>query len=104
MPVNIPFQICPKPTKIAQNVIASMKKVYDGNENKKKFNLVNEKLSAYAIKVLEAVALIKSGYVAAYGSIAKTLGGSSRSVGRLMRLNPYPLIIPCHRVICSDFS
>jgi methylated-DNA-[protein]-cysteine S-methyltransferase len=104
LPVNIPFQICSKPTKIAKNVIASMKNICDGNDDKKKFNLVNEKISAYALKVLEAVAHIKLGYVASYGNIAKTSGGIPRSVGQVMASNPFPLIIPCHRVICSDFS
>lgn len=75
LPVNIAFQICLKPTKIAKNVIASMKNIYNGNDDEKKFNLVNEKISAYALKVLEAVAHIKPGYVASYGNIAKTSGG-----------------------------
>ncbi len=53
---------------------------------------------------MKTVDHIKSGFVASYGKIARASGGSPRSVGQVMRLNPYPLIIPCHRVIRSDFS
>jgi hypothetical protein len=57
LPANMPFQSCPKPTKIAENIITSMKHVYDGNDDGRKFNLVNEKVSTYALKVLEVVTL-----------------------------------------------
>lgn len=30
--------------------------------------------------------------------------GSSRAVGQALKRNPYPLIVPCHRVIRADGS
>jgi O-6-methylguanine DNA methyltransferase len=48
--------------------------------------------------------LIPVGYVASYGSIAKAAGGSPRAVGNVMAANPFVPIVPCHRVVSSDFT
>jgi len=42
--------------------------------------------------------------VASYGSVARAAGGGPRAVGRVMASNPFPLVVPCHRVVCSDFT
>ncbi|MBS7636978.1 MGMT family protein [Candidatus Bathyarchaeota archaeon] len=55
-------------------------------------------------EVLRATAQIPVGYVTFYGALAKAVGGSPRAVGRVMASNPFPLLIPCHRVVASDFS
>lgn len=81
-----------------------MKNIFDGDNNCEKFNIVNEQLSSYAWKILEVVSLVKGGYVASYGGIARASGGTPRIVGRIIGLNPYPLIIPCHRIICSNLT
>ncbi len=46
--------------------------------------------------------LIPSGLVTTYKSIAGILGVHPRIIGRAMRDNKNPLIIPCHRVIRSN--
>ncbi len=48
--------------------------------------------------------LVSVGYITSYGAIAKVVGGSPRSVGRVEALNPVPLLIPCHKVVCSDLT
>jgi methylated-DNA-[protein]-cysteine S-methyltransferase len=52
-------------------------------------------------KVYEAVRRIPRGKVASYGNIADRVGapGAGRAVGRAMATNPFPLLIPCHRVV-----
>ena len=54
--------------------------------------------------VLKAVFEIPYGQTRSYGEIAAAVGrpGASRFVGSTMAGNPFPLIIPCHRVIKSD--
>ncbi|RLG24568.1 cysteine methyltransferase, partial [Methanosarcinales archaeon] len=27
-----------------------------------------------------------------------------RAIGKILSINPFPIIIPCHRVICTDGS
>ncbi len=57
-------------------------------------------------KVYEAVKLIPSGMVTTYGEIAKFLScpNYSRQVGWALHKNPYPIIVPCHRVVFADGS
>ena len=46
------------------------------------------------------------GQVRSYAWIARRIGHSKaqRAVGQALKKNPFPLIIPCHRVIKSDGS
>lgn len=104
IPFNVPFQHLEKPTEFAEKVISSMADIYNGRGCGEKFFLAMDALSDYAQKVLETVSLIPIGYVASYGSVAKAVGGSPRAVGQIMALNPFPPIVPCHRVVASDFS
>lgn len=104
IPFNLPFQVFPEPSAFADDVLASVKNVYDGNGISQSFSLATEHLSAYTQRVLEAASLIPVGYVASYGSIAKAAGGSPRAVGRVMAENPFAPIVPCHRVVSSDFT
>ncbi|MGB9959139.1 MAG: methylated-DNA--[protein]-cysteine S-methyltransferase [Candidatus Bathyarchaeales archaeon] len=104
IPFNVPFQHLDKPTDFAEKVIDTLESIYEGKDISKKFSLAMGHLSSYAQKVIETVALIPVGYVASYGSVAKAAGGSPRSVGRIMALNPFPLIVPCHRVVASNLS
>ena len=41
--------------------------------------------------------------ITTYGELAKAVGlkNGQRVVGRVMNKNPYPVIIPCHRVVMS---
>lgn len=45
---------------------------------------------------------VPRGKVISYGGLAKQSGSSPRGVGSVMRSNPVPWAIPCHRVIHSD--
>ena len=51
--------------------------------------------------VLRATARIPRGQVRTYGQIAAQLGkpGAARAVGNALAANPFPLAIPCHRVV-----
>lgn len=39
-----------------------------------------------------------------YGELAKAVGlkNGQRTIGRIMNKNPFPVIVPCHRVILSS--
>jgi methylated-DNA-[protein]-cysteine S-methyltransferase len=47
---------------------------------------------------------VPPGQTITYGQIAARLGepGAARAVGRAMGANPFPIIVPCHRVLGSD--
>ncbi|MDE0091123.1 MAG: MGMT family protein [Thaumarchaeota archaeon] len=49
------------------------------------------------------LARVPKGKVTTYGELARAAGlrNGQRAVGRIMNRNPYPSIIPCHRVVMS---
>jgi len=61
-------------------------------------------MTSFAKKVYRAVLSIPLGEVRSYKWVAKKAGspGAFRAVGQILKRNPYPIIIPCHRVIKSD--
>jgi methylated-DNA-[protein]-cysteine S-methyltransferase len=65
-----------------------------------------EVCSSFQKKVLCATYQIPRGHVSTYQKIAKEVGSkdSVRAVGNALARNPFPIIIPCHRVISSDGS
>ena len=57
-------------------------------------------------KVWKSLTKIKYGRTSSYKEIAVSINNPSavRAVGSACRLNPIPLIIPCHRVLRTDGS
>lgn len=57
-------------------------------------------------QVFKRCARIGYGRTKTYGDLARELGQprATRAVGRALRGNPVPLVIPCHRVVASDGS
>jgi methylated-DNA-[protein]-cysteine S-methyltransferase len=54
-------------------------------------------------KVYAVARTIPAGATLSYGDIATRLGdrGAAREVGEAMGQNPFPIIVPCHRVLAS---
>ena len=55
-------------------------------------------------KGLETIQNVPIGSVASYGEIASRMGcvKGARAVGNVCNKNPYPFVIPCHRIIHSS--
>jgi O-6-methylguanine DNA methyltransferase len=81
-----------------------LKELDSGNEESKNFSLATEYIPEFVAKVLKAAATIPIGYVTSYGNVAKTADTEPRTVGRIMATNPLYPIVPCHRVVGTDFS
>lgn len=62
------------------------------------------KLTEFEWNVLQTTMTIPLGETRSYKWVAEKIGRPKavRAVGQALRNNPYPLIIPCHRVIKSD--
>jgi methylated-DNA-[protein]-cysteine S-methyltransferase len=54
-------------------------------------------------RVYEIARTIPAGATLSYGEIATRLGGRdlARDVGQVLGRNPFPLIVPCHRVLAA---
>ncbi len=60
-------------------------------------------LTPFERKVYEVLTKkVTRGEVVSYGALARTLGTSPRAVGGAMKRNPYPILVPCHRVVAGD--
>ncbi len=104
IPFNLPFQVFHEPTTSAKNTLATLKSIYDGKTVNTNLSLATAHLPAYTKKVLKTTSSIPLGYVTSYGAIAKAVGGGPRAVGNIMASNPFAPIVPCHRVVKSDFT
>ena len=104
LPFNIPFQVFNEPTSFAKKAINSIKNIYYGKDADIDFSLAFVSLPTYTQKVLKATMKIPVGYVTSYSQIAQAAGGGPRAVGNVMAKNPYAPIVPCHRVVKSDFT
>jgi len=60
-------------------------------------------LTPFQQAVLLECARIPRGEVASYAEVARRIGKplAFRAVGNTMRINPIPIVIPCHRVVGS---
>ena len=61
-------------------------------------------MTSFAKKVYRAVLSIPLGQTRTYKWVAQKAGKpkASRAVGTILNKNPFPIIIPCHRVIKSN--
>ncbi len=56
----------------------------------------------YQRRVWQALHAIPYGRTQTYTEIAARAGGVARAVGQANRVNPIPILIPCHRVVAAD--
>ena len=59
-------------------------------------------VTVFQRRVLHAVLAIQPGRTATYGDLARALGakpGAARAIGGAVGANPWPLLIPCHRIL-----
>jgi methylated-DNA-[protein]-cysteine S-methyltransferase len=62
-------------------------------------------ISEFARKVYDAALRIPHGETRTYAWVAKKIGSplAARAVGQALKKNPFPILVPCHRVV-SDKS
>jgi methylated-DNA-[protein]-cysteine S-methyltransferase len=61
-------------------------------------------LDDFSRRVYAATREIGPGSTATYGEIARVVGSpdAARAVGGALASNPFPIIVPCHRVLAAD--
>lgn len=65
--------------------------------------LVERPMGVFHRRVLEACRAIEYGRTISYGALAALAGrpAAARAVGTAMASNPWPIVVPCHRVVRS---
>lgn len=61
-------------------------------------------VDSFRRRVYAATRAVGCGRTASYGEIAASIGesGMAREVGAALGRNPFPVIVPCHRVLAAD--
>jgi methylated-DNA-[protein]-cysteine S-methyltransferase len=61
-------------------------------------------VAALPRRVYEAARAVPPGATTTYGEIAARVGmpGGARAVGRALGQNPFPIVVPCHRVVAAN--
>jgi methylated-DNA-[protein]-cysteine S-methyltransferase len=56
---------------------------------------------SFNLRVYEIARAITPGETSTYGEVAKAMGepGAARAVGKALGENPWPIVVPCHRVL-----
>jgi len=60
--------------------------------------------TSFAKKVYSKVAQVPYGQTRSYGWVAHEIGANNgaRAVGGILRNNPFPIVVPCHRIISAS--
>jgi methylated-DNA-[protein]-cysteine S-methyltransferase len=58
--------------------------------------------TAFQRRVWAGISGIESGKTLTYGDLAQAIGSGPRAVGNACGANPYPLVVPCHRVVAAN--
>lgn len=70
---------------------------------KAKFNLpLRPSGTEFQRRVWTSIAAIPHGRTLTYGDIAGKLKNAPRAVGQACGRNPFPVVVPCHRVVASN--
>jgi methylated-DNA-[protein]-cysteine S-methyltransferase len=69
----------------------------------KRFDLPMDWGAGLNASVRRAMADIPYGETRTYGQIAKLVGAAPQAVGQACGANPLPILIPCHRVMGTDW-
>lgn len=64
-------------------------------------NLDTSSVTDFELKVYDATSDVEPGKTQCYGRVAGRLGkpGAAQAVGGALKRNPFPLVVPCHRIV-----
>jgi methylated-DNA-[protein]-cysteine S-methyltransferase len=104
LPTGVEHRIAQQPVPHATETLAMLAALESGDESKRRFSLSPRYVPERLARILTTAAAIPIGYVTSYGQVARTANNEARAVGRVMASNPLYPIVPCHRVLGTDFS
>ena len=93
-----------EPPREVKRAIAEMTALLDGEpRDLSQIALDYARVSPFPRRVYEAARRISVGQTLTYGELARRVGspGAARAVGRALGLNPFPIVVPCHRVLAA---
>jgi methylated-DNA-[protein]-cysteine S-methyltransferase len=102
---RLPDAVEAEPPPAVAEAIAAMTELLDrGRRDLSDVGLDMSGVPAFERGVYEAARAIPPGRTVTYGELAERLGdrGLARAVGQALGRNPFPIVVPCHRVLGAD--
>src|SRR5260370_37524030 len=84
--------------------LTEMINIYEGRKTTNNVRLDWQAVSSFQKDVCQQMNMIPKGRVTSYGMIAKRISSGPRAVGTAVARNPWPLFIPCHRVVPANLE
>jgi len=83
-----------------------LKNYYLGRRSTFRVRLADQDMTPFRRAILKTCRRIPYGKTASYAELARRAGrpNAGRAVGRVCATNPFPIVVPCHRVVRSDGS
>lgn len=84
--------------------VAGIRALFEGEKRDlSHLPLATETVTEFNRKVYEVALSIPPGETLTYGEVAQRIGepGAARAVGVALGQNPWPIIVPCHRVLAA---
>jgi O-6-methylguanine DNA methyltransferase len=88
----------------SDNALDQMINLYEGKKTTSTVPLDWESVSEFQKNVCQRMREIPKGRVTSYGLIARRISSGPRAVGTGVARNPWPLFIPCHRVVPASLE
>lgn len=82
----------------AENVCEQLRRYLEDPDARFSIPL-NDVATSHQQKVWQALLNIPRGQTRSYGELAALLHSSAQAVGQACGANPFPILIPCHRVV-----
>ncbi len=91
------------PDAVREAVVGIVALLDDGRGELRSIVLDEREVGEFQRRVYAAARQIAAGTTASYGEIARAIGAPSaaREVGAALGANPFPIIVPCHRVLAA---
>ena len=99
------IEACDEAPDAVRATVAAIIALLDGEAADLRWVVLDERaVDPYARRVYAAVREVPPGATASYGEIARAIGApaDARAVGGALARNPFPIVVPCHRVLAAD--
>jgi methylated-DNA-[protein]-cysteine S-methyltransferase len=92
------------PPRAVAHAVAQLEEYFGGTRREFDVHLATERATEFQRDVWNALVEIPFGEVRTYGEVAESVARprASRAVGNANHANPWPIFVPCHRVVATN--
>jgi methylated-DNA-[protein]-cysteine S-methyltransferase len=93
-----------RPDETVNQALDQLREYFTGRRRHFDLTLEWPRLEPTTAAVLKALISVRYGETVTYGELALRSGTGipARAIGSIMAANPWPIIVPCHRVVAAD--